>query len=505
MSKEILAIVDAVSNEKGLDRERVFEALESALSIATKKKFNADVDIKTTINRKNGDFTINRRWLVVDTDGILENPSKEITLEAARFEVENIVPGEYIEEQLDEEQSVRKDGEFDRITAMTVKQVLQQKLKEAERQKIIDAFQAQVGKVVIGIVKRANREVVTLDLGNNAEAVLRRSNMLPKDSFRTGDRVRSILLDIRSDNKGPQLEVSRTSEDFLKELLTIEVPEIAEGQLEIINAVREPGFRAKVSIRAKNQRIDSKGACIGMKGSRIKNVSSELCNENVDIIVYDEDFTQYVINAMEPAEVKNVVIDNDKKIVEFGVDNDERKYAKAIGSNGQNVKLASALIGDGWKIKVLTINEMEKKSMDEAERLTNTFMECLNVDRDFAEALVEAGFTTIEEIAFVDPQEIINSIDGIDEEMANTLQEYAKDARLNVFTPSGKKVSEEIINLEGMDTVFARALAQMEVVTLEDLAECATDDLSDIPGFEAEKVGKIILAARNLTWFKDEQ
>lgn len=509
MSKEILAIVDAVSNEKAIDREKVFEALEGALAIASKKKFEGlDVDIKATINRKNGDFTINRRWLVVDTEGALEFPSRETTLVAARLDDPNIVPGDYIEEQLEEEESVNSDknktGVFDRITAQTVKQVLQQKIKEAERQQVVDMFKEQVGKVVIGTVKRATREVATLDLGNNAEAVLRRANMLPKDSFRNGDRVRSLLLPIRTDNKGPQMEVSRTTPEFLKELLTIEVPEIGEGQLEIINAVRDPGQRAKVSIRAKDKRIDPKGACIGMKGSRIKNVSDELRNEKIDIIVYDENFTQYVINAMEPAEVKTATIDKSNKIVELGVlDNDKTKYARAIGTNGQNVKLASALIGDGWRIKVMSMTEMEKRQSDESERVINLFVEALNVDHDFAQALAEAGFTTIEEIAYVDPSEIIGSVDGVDDEMVAQLQKNANDSRFNITTPQGKKVSEDLISLDGMDSAIARSLALKEISTLDELAECVLDDLSDIPGLDEEKAGNLIVAARNLTWFKD--
>ncbi|MGN1392521.1 MAG: transcription termination factor NusA [Succinivibrionaceae bacterium] len=508
MSKEILAIVDAVSNEKAIDREKVFEALEGALAIASKKKFEGlDVDIKATINRKNGDFTINRRWLVVDKEGSLEYPSRETTLEAARVDEPNIVPGDYVEEQLEAEKSINSDknktGLFDRITAQTVKQVLQQKIKEAERQQVIDMFQQHVGKVVIGTVKKATRELVTLDLGNNAEAVLRRPNMIPRDSFRNGDRVRSLLLPIRTDGKGPQMEVSRTTPEFLKELLTIEVPEIGEGQLEIINAVRDPGLRSKVAIRAKDKRIDPKGACIGMKGSRIKNVSNELCNENIDIIVYDENFSKYVINAMEPAEVKTATIDKTKKLIELGVDNDERKYARAIGSNGQNVKLASALIGDGWKIKVMTTSEMERRQNDESERLLNLFCDALNVDQDFAQALIDAGFSTIEEIAFVEPQELMACIDGIDEDIVAELQKNANESRLHISTPSGKPLSIDLINLEGMDTNIAIGLAQLEISTLEELADCASDDLADITDLEPEKAGALIMAARNLTWFKD--
>jgi transcription termination/antitermination protein NusA len=504
MAKEILTIVDSMSNAKAISRQKVFEALEVALATATKKKFNGlDVDIKVTIDQKSGDFTITRRWLVVDTEGVLENPARETTLVAARYDDENIQPGDYIEEMLDAEESVNsakdKDSIFDRITAQTVKQVLQQKVKEAERQQVVDMFRDMVGKVVVAIVKRATRDTVFLDLGNNAEAVLRRCNMLPRDSFRPGDRVRSLLLPIREDNKGSQLEVSRTSADFLKELLTIEVPEIGEGQLEIVGAVRDPGSRAKVAIKAKDRRIDPRGACIGMKGSRVKNVSDELCHEKVDIIVYNDDFSKYVINAMEPAEVRKVFIDKTKNIVEIGVEKD--KYALAIGTGGQNVKLASMLIG--WKINVLTVEDMDNREKAEVDRISTIFSEALNIDDEFANALVDAGFGSIEEIAYVDRDELLNSVDGMDEDLVDQLQNIARKALADIYTPDKKKVSEELLALEGMDNATARALASKGISTLDDLAECVVDDLTDIPGMENEKAGKLIVAARNLTWFKD--
>lgn len=504
MAKEILTIVDSMSNAKAISRQKVFEALEIALATATKKKFNGlDVDIKVTIDQKTGDYIITRRWLVVDTEGVLENPSRETTLVAARYEDENIEPGDYVEEMLDAEESVNsakdKDSIFDRITAQTVKQVLQQKVKEAERQQVIDMFRDQVGKVVVAIVKRVTRDATFLDLGNNAEAVLRRCNMLPRDSFRPGDRVRSILLPIREDNKGSQLEVSRTSADFLMALLTIEVPEIGEGQLEIVGAVRDPGSRAKVAIKAKDRRIDPRGACIGMKGSRVKNVSDELCHEKVDIIVYNEDFSKYVINAMEPAEVRKVFIDKTKNVLEIGVEKD--KYALAIGTGGQNVKLASMLIG--WKISVLTVEDMDNREKAEVSRISSIFSEALNIDDEFANALVDAGFGSIEEIAYVDKDELLNSVDGMDDDLVEQLQNVARQALLNIYTPEKKKVSEELLTLEGMDNATARALAAKEVATLDDLAECVVDDLTDIPGMDAEKAGKLIVAARNLTWFKD--
>lgn len=506
MSKEILAIVDTVSNEKQIDREKVFSALEGALAIAIKKKFeNLEPDIKVEIDRKTGDYKVLRRYLIVDTNGPLDNPTREITLEAARIDDPGAVAGDYVSDLLDNDLSKAANILDDRITATTVKQVLQQKIREAERQQIVDEFIDSVGRLVMGIVKHVSRTDISLDLGNGAIALLRRQNMLPRDSFRIGDRVRGILLPIRTEGKGPQLELSRTSTDFLRELLSTEVPEIGEGQLEIVNVVRDPGYRAKVSIRAKDRRIDPKGACIGMKGSRIKNVSNELCQENIDIIIYDDDISKYVINAMEPAEVKQAIIDKDKKLVLIGVDNDERKYAKAIGSNGQNVRLASALIGDGWRINVMTRDELENRQLEEKDRLVNSFGDILNIDSDFAQALIDARFDTIELVAFSDPKVIMQDVDGLDDELVEELQRVAREALQNVTTPSGKQVDAALISLEGMDNAAVRQLAGMEIATLDDLAECATDDLVDLPGFDRERAGSLIMRARGIAWNLDEK
>lgn len=506
MSKEILAIVDTVSNEKQIDREKVFSALEGALAIAIKKKFeNLEPDIKVEIDRKTGDYKVLRRYLIVDTNGPLDNPTREITLEAARIDDPGAVAGDYVSDLLDNDLSKAANILDDRITATTVKQVLQQKIREAERQQIVDEFIDSVGRLVMGIVKHVSRTDISLDLGNGAIALLRRQNMLPRDSFRIGDRVRGILLPIRTEGKGPQLELSRTSTDFLRELLSTEVPEIGEGQLEIVNVVRDPGYRAKVSIRAKDRRIDPKGACIGMKGSRIKNVSNELCQENIDIIIYDDDISKYVINAMEPAEVKQAIIDKDKKLVLIGVDNDERKYAKAIGSNGQNVRLASALIGDGWRINVMTRDELENRQLEEKDRLVNSFGDILNIDSDFAQALIDARFDTIELVAFSDPKVIMQDVDGLDDELVEELQRVAREALQNVTTPSGKQVDSALISLEGMDNAAVRQLAGMEIATLDDLAECATDDLVDLPGFDRERAGSLIMRARGIAWNLDEK
>ncbi len=507
MAKEILAIVEAMSNEKALDKEKVFQALEVALATASKKKFNVDVDIKAEINRKNGEALIKRRWLVVDTpDGTLENPSKEISLEAARIDDPEVRPGDYVEELIIDEAASSKEFIFDRITAQTVKQVLQQQVREAERQQVIDQFKDKVGQVVTGTVKKPGREKVFIDLGNGAEAVLQRKEMLSHDSFSFGDHVRGVLLPIKEDNgrgSSQLLEISRTSTDFLKQLLAIEVPEIAEGQVEIINCVREPGSRAKVAVKAKDRRIDAKGACVGMKGSRIKSVSEELSHEKVDIISYDDDFNKFVINAMEPAVVSQAIIDMDRNVIIMGVN--AENYKLAIGTNGQNVRLAQRLIGRDMRIKVMTLDELAKRNENEINVTKHMFSEALDIDDDFAQGLVDAGFTSVEEVAYVDPNELMESVEGLDADIVATLQETAKKTLKNVVTPSGKKLDDELIHMKGVDFNLARALAAKEIATLEDLAEQASDDLSDITIISKEKADALIMEARNLTWFKDEQ
>ncbi len=509
MAKEILAIVEALSNEKALDKEKVFQALEIALATASKKKCNVEAEMKAEINRKTGAAIIKRRWLVVDApDGILENPSREISLEAARVDDPEIRPGDYVEELIIDE-NTNKDIIFDRITAQTVKQVLQQQVREAERQQIIDQFKNQVGKVLTGTVKKAGHERVFVDLGNGAEAVLQRKDMLLHDNFSFGDHIRGVLLPIREDasrTSSQFLELSRTSVEFLKELLSIEVPEIAEGQVEIVSCVRDPGSRSKVAVKAKDRRIDAKGACVGMKGSRIKSVSEELSHEKVDIISYDDDFNKYVKNAMEPAMVSQVIVDMDTNTIIMGVD--EENYKLAIGTNGQNVRLAQRLIArDGremMRIKVMTLKEIEQKSENEHNATKQMFIDVLNIDDDFAQGLVEAGFTSIEEVAYVEPDEIMATVEGLDEGIVAELQDIARNSLKNITTPSGKPLDEQLIELTGTNFNQARALAAKEICDLEGLAELDQDELADILQITPDQAGKLIMEARNRTWFKDE-
>ena len=508
MAKEILDIVERLSNEKALDEEKVFQALEIALATASKKKCNVEADMKAEINRKSGTVVIKRRWLVVDTpDGILENPSKEISLEAAKVDDPEIRPGDYVEELVIDE-NTNKEIIFDRITAQTVKQVLQQQVREAERQQVIDQFKNQVGKVLTGTVKKAGHEKVFVDLGNGAEAVLQRKDMLQHDSFSFGDHIRGILLPIRDDasRSGSQfLELSRTSVDFLKELLSIEVPEIAEGQVEIVSCVRDPGSRSKVAVKAKDRRIDAKGACVGMKGSRIKSVSEELSHEKVDIISFDDDFNKFVKNAMEPAVVSQVIVDMDSNTIIMGVD--DENYKLAIGTSGQNVRLAQRLIkevGKDMRIKVMTLKEVEQKNENEHNAIKQMFIDVLNIDDDFAQGHVDAGFTSIEEVAYVEPDEIMANVEGLDEAIVAELQDIARKSLKNIATPSGKSLDEQLIQLIGSDFNLARALAAKEISDLEGLAELDVDELSDVPQLTAKEAGDLIMAARNLTWFKDD-
>ena len=341
MSKEILLVVDAVSNEKALPRESIFEAMETALETATKKKYEGDIVVRVSIDRASGEFETFRRWLIVEeSDTPMENPYAEISLAAAQYDEPELNVGDYVEEQIE---SVK----FDRVTTQTAKQVIVQKIREAERGLIVDAYQEQIGEIITGVVKKASRDSVILDLGNNAEAIIYRDDMLPRESFRPGDRIRGLLYEIKPEARGAQLFVSRTKPEMLIELFRVEVPEIGEEMLEIKGAARDPGSRAKISVKSNDKRIDPVGACVGMRGSRVQAVSSELGGERVDIVLYDDNPAQYVINAMAPAEVASIIVDEDKNTMDIAVE--EGNLAMAIGRSGQNIRLASQLTG--WELE----------------------------------------------------------------------------------------------------------------------------------------------------------
>lgn len=499
MNKEILAVVEAVSNEKSLPREKIFEALESALATATKKKYEQEIDVRVEIDRKSGDFDTFRRWVIVEE---VTQPTKEITLEAARFEDESLNVGDYVEDQIE---SVT----FDRITTQTAKQVIVQKVREAERALVVDQFRDQEGEIITGVVKKVNRDNISLEiksegLPGNAEAVILREDMLPRENFRPGDRIRGVLYAVRPEARGAQLFVTRSKPEMLVELFRIEVPEIGEEVIEIKAAARDPGSRAKIAVKTNDKRIDPVGACVGMRGARVQAVSTELGGERIDIVLWDDNPAQFVINAMAPADVASIVVDEDKHTMDIAVE--AGNLAQAIGRNGQNVRLASQL--SGWELNVMTVDDLQAKHQAEAHAAIDTFTKYLDIDEDFATVLVEEGFSTLEELAYVPMKELLE-IDGLDEPTVEALRERAKNALTTLALAQeeslgDKKPADDLLNLEGLYRAIAFKLAARGVCTLEDLAEQGVDDLADIEGLTDEKAGELIMAARNICWFGDE-
>ena len=497
-NKEILLVVEAVSNEKGLPREAIFEALESALSIATKKKYELEIEVRVDIDRETGHFDTFRRWLVLEVDAEMENPAKEMTFEAAQYDSPEIKVGEYIEDEID---SVT----FDRITTQTAKQVIVQKVREAERAQVVAQYAEKEGELITGVVKRMTRDSILLDLGNNAEAVIFRDEMLPRENFRPGDRLRGLLFAVRPEARGAQLFMTRTQPEVLVELFRLEVPEIAEEMIDLMGAARDPGSRAKIAVKSNDQRIDPIGACVGMRGARVQAVSNELGGERVDIILWDENPAQFAINAMAPAEVASIVVDEDSHSMDIAVE--DENLAQAIGRNGQNIRLASQLTG--WILNVMTVAELKTKHQAEADGVISLFTSALEVDEDFASVLVEEGFSSLEEIAYVPAEELL-AIDGFDEDMVEELRTRAKDvlatkALAEEESLEGAKPADDLLALEGLEAHLAFVLASKGVITLEDLAEQAVDDLLEIDEkLDAEKAAELIMAARNICWFSED-
>ncbi|ECD9459930.1 transcription termination/antitermination protein NusA [Salmonella enterica subsp. salamae] len=499
MNKEILAVVEAVSNEKALPREKIFEALESALATATKKKYEQEIDVRVEIDRKSGDFDTFRRWLIVEE---VTMPTKEITLEAARFEDESLNVGDYVEDQIE---SVT----FDRITTQTAKQVIVQKVREAERAMVVDQFRDQEGEIVTGVVKKVNRDNISLEIksegmAGNAEAVILHEDMLPRENFRPGDRIRGVLYAVRPEARGAQLFVTRSKPEMLIELFRIEVPEIGEEVIEIKAAARDPGSRAKIAVKTNDKRIDPVGACVGMRGARVQAVSTELGGERIDIVLWDDNPAQFVINAMAPADVASIVVDEDKHTMDIAVE--AGNLAQAIGRNGQNVRLASQL--SGWELNVMTVDDLQAKHQAETHAAIEIFTKYLDIDEEFATVLVEEGFSTLEELAYVPMKELLE-IDGLDEPTVEALRERAKNALATLAQDQeaslgDNKPADDLLNLEGLDRDMAFKLAARGVCTLEDLADQGIDDLADIEGLTDEKAGELIMAARNICWFGDE-
>lgn len=497
MNKEILLVAEAVSNEKQVPKEKIFEALEYAIASATKKKNEGEIEVRVEIDRESGDFDTYRRWLIIPDDQEQENPYAEITLSAAQVDEPEAELGGFVEDQIE---SIT----FDRITTQTAKQVIVQKVREAERAQMIAEYEDRVGDLVTGTVKKVNRDNVIIDLGNNAEGVIYRDDMLPRETFRPGDRVRGLLYVIRPEARGAQLFISRTHPDMLVELFRIEVPEIAEETLEIKSAARDPGSRAKIAVKTNDKRLDPVGACVGMRGSRVQAVSGELGGERVDIVLWDENPAQFVINAMAPAEVASIVVDEDTGAMDVAVEADN--LAQAIGRSGQNVRLASQLTN--WTLNVMTVEDLNSKHEEENSKVLGVFTESLDIDEDFAGVLVDEGFTTVEEIAYVPANELL-AIDGFDEDMVEELRGRARaalttQALANEESLEASEPKEELLNLEGMERHVAFVLASRGITDLEGLAEQGTDEISDIEELDETKAGELIMAARNIVWFNEE-
>jgi N utilization substance protein A len=492
-NKEILLVADTVSNEKGVDREVIFEAIEAALASATKKKHGQDIEVRVAIDRKTGAYDTFRRWEVVESgENGLEEPLRQTTLEAAQYEQPELELGDFIEEQID-------SVEFGRIAAQTAKQVIVQKVREAERRKVIDAYADKENSLIMGQVKRVERGNVYVDLGDNADGFIPREEMIPRESMRPGDRVRGILYKIASEVRGPQLFISRTAPEFLMELFKLEVPEVGQGLIEIISAARDPGMRAKIAVKSNEPRMDPVGACVGMRGSRVQSVSNELAGERVDIILWDENAAQFAVNAMSPAEVTSIVIDEENRSMDIAVPED--KLSQAIGRGGQNIKLASQLTG--WTLNVMDEAAAEEKSEGESRALVENFMSQLDVDEEVAIILVQEGLTTIDEVAYIPEAELVE-IDEFDEDIVKELRGRARDALLTLAIAKEEtgEPQDDLLNMEFMTSDLAYQLSRRGVCTMEDLAEQSTDELEENEGIDAEFAGKLIMKARE-PWFAE--
>jgi N utilization substance protein A len=507
-SKEILMVVDAVSNEKGIDKEVIFEAIEIALATATRKNASGDIDARIAINRESGEYETFRRWQVIDESLaetadesdeevlVFDAPERQFTLAAALEMDPELKHGDYIEEPMD-------SIDFGRIGAQTAKQVIVQKVREAERAMVVEAYQDRIGELVTGIVKRVERGNVYLDLGGNAEAIILREEMIPREAVRPGDRLRGYLREVSAEQRGPQLFISRVAPEFLLELFKLEVPEVGQDLIDILAAARDPGLRAKIAVKSNDPRIDPVGACVGMRGSRVQTVSTELSGERVDIILWDDNPAQFVINAMSPAEVASIVVDEDTHTMDIAVAEDQ--LSQAIGRGGQNVRLASQLTG--WTLNVMDETQAEEKSESEAGELKRLFTEQLDVDEEISVILVQEGFSSIEEIVYVPNSELL-AIEEFDEDIVEELRGRARDVLLTQAITKEEKIgdaapADDLLEMDGMDRDLAYELAGRGVVTMEDLAEQAVDELLDIEGLDKERAGTLIMTAR-APWFAEE-
>ncbi len=498
-NKEILLVVDAVSNEKGVSKEVIFGALEVALASAAKKRYEGDPDVRVTINRRTGNYETFRRWLVVAEAPTPETRDRQMLLMEARSIQADAEVGGYVETPLE-------NADFGgRIAAQTAKQVIVQKVRDAERAQIVDAFLHRKGELISGVVKRLERGDVIIDVGGNVEAKIAREDLNPRESFRVGERVRGYLKDVRVESRGPQLFISRVVPEFLIALFTLEVPEINQGIIEIKGAARDPGSRAKIAVKSKDARIDPVGACVGMRGARVQSVTNELVGERIDIVQWDDDSVRFVMNAMSPAEVESIVVDEDAHSMDIIVA-DEKQLAQAIGKGGQNVQLASRLTG--WVLNVMTGSQAQAKRGQEDNALCQMFIDQLGVDEEIAEILVREGFAGLEEVAYVPVHEMLE-IEEFDQELIEELRGRARDVLLTRAIAAeerigGARPSEGLLQMEGMDKELAFLLASRGIVTMDDLAELSVDDLNEITGLDDERAAKLIMTAR-APWFSNER
>lgn len=497
MNKEILMVVDTVSNEKGVEKDIIFQAIEAALATVTRKRYTKEIEVRVGIDRESGDYDTYRCWLVMDDeDPEFESSDKQILYSYAIQNHPDIEVGDYVEEGIE-------SVVFGRIAAHTAKQVIVQKVREAERAQIVDAYSGRIGELVMGVVKRAEHNGVHIDLGGNAEGFIPREDLIPRESVRPGDRIRAYLKDVRSEVRGPQLFLTRTAPEFLVELFKLEVPEVGQNVIDVLGAARDPGLRAKIAVRSLDPRLDPVGACVGMRGSRVQSVSNELAGERIDIILWDENPAQFVINAMSPAATLSIVVDEESNSMDIAVE--EEKLSQAIGRGGQNVKLASELTG--WELNVMTEGQAEEKNEGEMKVLQQLFMDQLDVDEEVAVILVQEGFSTVDEIAYVPPKELLE-VEEFDEKIVDELRGRARDALLTQAISGGGEDStepaEDLLGMKGMTRDLAYEFAARSIVTMEDLAEQAVDDIADIEGLTEEQAGELIMEAR-VPWFANEE
>jgi len=496
MTNEILMIVDAVSREKAVAKEIIFQAIEAALATATRKRHEGDIDARVAIDRETGEYDTFRVWEVLPDDVDVEFPDRQISVSSARNVDETIEAGQTVEDPLER-------VEFGRIAAQAAKQVIMQKVREAERERIVADFGDRIGEMVTGVVKRMERGDAIVEIGTT-EALLARNKMVPREGLRPGDRIRAYLEDVHLASRGPQLFLSRIAPELLLELFKLEVPEAGEGLITIHSAARDPGLRAKISVSTSDSRIDPIGACVGMRGSRVQSVSNELGGERVDIILWSNESAQFVINALAPAEVDSIVVDEESHSMDVIVD--ESQLSQAIGRGGQNVRLASELTG--WELNIMTDEEANEKNATETTVAFEHFKTDLGVDEDVATILVQEGFTTLEEVAYVPAQELV-AIEEFDEELVEELRNRARDVLLTRAITLEEKIDmaepeQDLLDMEGMDETTARLLASKGIKTMEDLAEQAADELveMEIEGMDEERAKALIMTAR-APWFEE--